>query len=54
MAIPKDQFVKELLASMKKTIEEELGPDASEEEKAKALVVLLNSFGASMFNARMG
>jgi hypothetical protein len=54
MAMSRDEVCKYLLDSMKKTIEEELGPDASKEEKAKALVGLLNAFGRSMFNARMG
>jgi len=54
MAMTRDQVCKHLLDSMKKTIEEELGPDASEEEKAKALAGLLNALGGWMFNARMG
>lgn len=54
MAIPRDEFVKELLESMKKSINDELGPNASKEEKDKALVSLLNSFGQFMFNLRMG
>jgi hypothetical protein len=54
MAMSRDQVCKYLLDSMKKTIEEELGPDASEEEKQKALASLLNAFGRSMFNMRMG
>jgi len=54
MAIPRDELVKELLESMKKSIDDELGPNASKEEKDKALVSLLNSFGQLMFNLRMG
>lgn len=54
MAISRDELVKELLESMKKSIDDELGPNASKEEKDKALVSLLNSFGQFMFNLRMG
>ena len=53
MAMSRDQVCKHLLDSMKKTIEEELGPNASKEEKEKALIGLLEAFGRSMFNARM-
>jgi hypothetical protein len=50
----REQVCRHLLDSMRKTIEDDLGPDAPEEEKAKALAGLLNAFGAYMFNARMG